>query len=286
MTPKDESILNTLNLLVMLSRSKNLLAVGIPEEEKYMLTVTKQNLIDSDLALPEFANTLHTIATKGYIWHMVIHDENLRTQINDFKNSDQYDKVLTALEELDTPEFLNKINEESAKSFNKLIPKSMNVDYSKINDDSLRASELFLDGLEMVNKMKPDEIGLIFLMPFRDIETLFKKVNNGEKFDDIRDDGFWYDQNKFEFHIDGEIIKTSNRGLPNLSHSVLSYIFSNPNITKVEYEDMADFDTSKGIESYRDAMRYFINKHPKLKHMFSVGLYSTEFSPNKYNEIP
>lgn len=286
MTPREQSMLKTLNLVVMLARSKKQLTFGLPEEEKYILTITKQNLSDSDLTLPEFTNTLHALAQKGYIWHMVIHDENLRSQINDFKDSEKYDDVVSALKKLDTKELSDKINKESTQGFNSLIPKSIDFDYSDLTKEKLKPSELFNEGMEIFNKMRPDEIGLVLLMPFRDIEVLFNKLNMGKNFDDIQDNGFWYDQNKFQFHIDGKIIETSNRGLPNLSHFVLSSIFTKPNTTKIEYEEMIGFDPLKGNEPYRDAMRKFISKDTKLQQMFSVHLYHTEFNPDKYNEIP
>ncbi|MFZ4500387.1 MAG: hypothetical protein ACOYMZ_02690 [Minisyncoccia bacterium] len=284
MTPKDQSMLNTLNLLVMLSRSTKQLAFGIPEEDKYILTVTKQNLIDSDLTLPEFTNTLNTLAKKGYVWHMVFHDENLRSQINNLKNSGQHDQIKTALEKLEEKGFSDKLNEASIKHFGELIPKNIDFDYSDINDDNQTATEAFNGGLEIYSKMKPDDIGLVLLLPFRDIEILFNKINDGKKFEEIQDDGYWYDPIKYEFHIDGKTIKTSNRGFPNLVHFVLSAIFNNPNATKIDYEEIAGFDSTKGNKPYRDAMIKFINKHPKLKQMFSVHLYHIEFNSEKYND--
>lgn len=287
MNPTEQNVFKTLNLLMMLSRARQQFSHGFTDEEKATLFISRQILADSDLTVPELANSLQRIAKKGYIWHMVLFDEHLRSQINDFIGSDQYQDILGKLgKELDTKEVSKKLHKATIDDFSKMIPPSVNINPDDTEEELPKFTELFEDGLEVFKKLRPDEIGFVLLMPFRNIEMLYQKVGAGERFDDIQDDGFWYDNKNLEFHIDGQIIKTSYQNKPNLVHTVLNAFFSKPDISKVEYEEMIGFDVTKGNGAYRDAMRKFVKKHPKLKDMFSVHEYDTEFHPDGYTHIP
>lgn len=286
MSPRDQKILKTLELLVMLKRSKRQFSNVLTDEQMYTLMISKQFISDAGLTIPEFTNSVEAVSEKGYIFHIVIFDDNLRSQVDEFVNSSQYNEALEKLKELDTEENSNMLKLATQQQFSQFLPSGVEFDQDEIDRDSFKLTDVVEFGINKFKDFQPDDIGFILLMPFRDIETLLTKMNSGKKFDDIQDDGFWYDNSKFEFHIDGEVITTSSRGLPNLSHTVLSLIFNNPPIYKVEYEQMPNFDPSKGNEAYRDAMRKFIKKHPKLEIMFSVHLYDTEFNPDSYSEIP
>lgn len=286
MNPEEQNVFKTLNLLMMLSRSRQQFSHGLTDEEKATLFISKQILADSGLTVPELANSLQRIAKKGYIWHMVLFDEHLRSQINEFIDSDQYHETLEKLsKELDNKEVSEKLHQAIIDDFSRMIPPSVHIDPSE-DEELPKFTELFNGGLEVFKKLRLDEIGFVLLMPFRDTETLYQKIGAGEKFDDIQDDGFWYDNKNLEFHIDGEVIKTSYQNKPNLVHIVLNAFFSKPDVSKVEYEEMVGFDITKGNNPYRDAMRKFVKKHPKLNTMFSVHEYHTEFHPDKYEHIP
>lgn len=286
MTIADNKILKTLELLVMLSHSRRQFSHGLTPEQKATLTVSKQLIIDAGLTVPEFTNSVREIAKKGYVWHVVIFDDELRSQIDGFINSDQYSVVLEELKKLDTEETSNKLKQSAVEQLSRMLPHSAELDQKEIDEDHINVSEAFTDGIEAFKKMRPDEIALVILMPFRDINTLLVKMNDGKSFDDIQDDGFWYDQNKYEFHIDSDVISTNYQGKPNLEHYILKEFYNGTNTASVTYEDLAEFDVAKGEEAYRDAMRNFIKKNDKLRAIFTPRKYNTEFHPEQYEHTP
>lgn len=282
MTPADNSVYKTLSLLVMLSRSRKQATPNLPEEEKAILTVSKQVLSDSNLILPEFTNALHALSQKGYVWHMVLFDDNLRSQINEFINSPQYKESLDKLAVLDTKEFSEKLKASASQDLKRMLPAGIEIDQEQVDSDELTFTEAFREGIQMYQRLGPDGIALVILMPFRDINKIYSRMGNGEKFSDIRDDGFWYDQVNYNFYIEGESISTAYHNEPTLAHYVIKEFFNNPSLTKVDYEDIAEFDVSRGETAYSDALRKFVKKHPKLKDLFTVRKYTVEFHPEKY----
>lgn len=282
----DTKITKTLELLVMLSRSKQHFSHGQSDEEKATLRISRQLISDSQLSVPEFTNALHAIAEKGYLWHVVIFDENLRLQMNEFINSPQYLEIVDKLKELDTKDTSDKLKELVVTDLKKIVPNGTQVNQELVDQDFVKISEAFTEGIESFKQMRPDEVGLVILMPFRNISVLLDKINNGEKFDEIKDDGFYYDQNKFEFHIDADVISTSYRGVPNLEHFVIASFYNNPKLKSVDYEEMVGFDHSKTNEAYQHAMRRFIEKHPSLQRIFTPHKYHTEFHPDRYSHTP
>jgi hypothetical protein len=281
-----QTIHKTLNLLVMLSRSRQQFSHGQSDEEKATLRISRQLIIDSQLSVPEFTNALHAIAEKGYLWHVVIFDENLRSQMNEFINSPQYSEVIDKLKELDTKDTSDKLKESAVTDLKKIIPHGTQVNQELVDQDFVKMSEAFTAGIEWLKQMRPDEIGLIILMPFRDISVLLSKMNNDEKFDEIKDDGFWYDHQNFIFYIDETPIPTSYQGKPNLEHFVIASFYNKPNLKNIDYEEMVGFDPSKTNEAYQHAMRRFIEKHPSLERIFTPHKYNTEFHPDRYNHTP
>jgi hypothetical protein len=286
MNPKEQNLLKTLNLLVMMSRARQHFPPNLSGEEKATLTISKQILDDSGLTVPEFTNCLQDISKKGYFWHFVVFDEHIRNQVDEYINSELYAASLEKIKELDTKENSDKLKQAAITDLNRIAPHGVTIDPKDVADEFIKFSDVLNEGIQVFKKMRPDELALILLMPFRNIETLFNRMNKGDKFDDIQDDGFWYDKDKFEFHIDEKVIQIRYQGKPNLEHTILSEFFSKPSISKIEYEEISGFDISKGNGAYRDAMRKFTKKHPKLKLMFSVHEYHTEFYPDRYNQIP
>ncbi|MCA9357516.1 hypothetical protein H6784_05760 [Candidatus Nomurabacteria bacterium] len=286
MSLQDQKIAKTLELLVMLSRSKQQFSHGQSDEEKATLRISRQLITDSQLSVPEFTNALHAIAEKGYLWHVVIFDENLRSQMNEFINSPQYSEVVDRLKELDTKDTSDKLKQSAVTDLKKIIPHGTQVNQELVDQDFIKISEAFSVGIGSFKQMRPDEIGLVILMPFRDISVLLDKINNDEKFDEIRNDGFWYDQQNFIFYIDESPIPTSYRGNPNLEHYIIASFYNNPKLKSIDYEEMVGFDPSKTNESYQHAMRRFIEKHPSLERIFTPHKYSTEFHSDRYNHTP
>lgn len=266
----------------MLSRSKQQFSSTQTKEEQASLNISKQLITDAGLTVPEFTNSLHSISNKGYLWHVVIFDDNVRSQMQDFIQGDQYDEVLRELQKHDTEETSNKLKQETLEQMKKMLPEGSEIDKEAMNKDFIKISEAFKEGIQGFKNMNPEEIAIIILMPFRDINKLLERMNSRESFEDIKDDGFWYDKDKFEFHIDSTVINTSYQNKPNLEHYILSEFYNASKTSSVDYEELSTFDVAKGQEAYRDSMRRFVNKHPFLPKIFTVHKYKTEFHPEQY----
>lgn len=282
MTPGDLKILKTIELLVMLSRSRSLVFNDSTEEEKSILLISRQVLSDSGLTVPELTNSLHELSRKGYIWHMVIFDEHLRSQIDEVIKSDDFQNIMAQIASIDTTEKQMEMKRSALKDLKSLAPANISLDSDDFMNEPLSIVETIETGLNQYSKMRPDEIGIVILMPFRSSEKLLQKMNTGISFDQIRDDGFWYNKAKCIFHIDGIEIDTSYNNKPNLEHFIISSFYEVPDLTEIDYEDMAGFDSKKGPEAYQHAMRRFIEKHPSLSKIFTAHKYHTEFHPDRY----
>jgi hypothetical protein len=285
-SPFDQKILKTLELLVMLSRSKQQFSQGKADEETATLRISRQLITDSQLSVPEFTNALHAIAEKGYIWHVVIYDEKVRSQINELTDGPLYSEVVEKLKGLDTKDNSDNLKQMVEAGLKKIIPHGTQIDQELMDADYLKISDVFAQGIKAIKILNPDEIGLVILMPFRDISILLNKMNSGEKFNDIRDNGFWYDQNNYVFYIDNKVIQTSYQGKPNLEHFVIASFFNNPKLSTIDYEEMVGYDPSKTNEAYQHAMRRFIEKHSSLEKIFTAHKYNTEFHPDNYSHTP
>ncbi len=267
----------------MLSRQLRL--PDLSDEEKATLAISRQFLIDANLTIPEFTNAISILSEKGYVWHVIFFDENLRAQIDEFLNHPEFDTVMKQLEAFNTQVFSNAVATDLETNIRSLLPKGMPVaddEFDDLKEENAQFTEVITEGLKHYKKLRPDELGWVILMPFRDVTDLYNRLGKGEKIDDIQDLGFWYDQTKYKFYIDGTTLDTSRFGEPTLVHFVIKQFFDNPSLTKIDYEDMPEFDPSKGESSYQDSMRNFVKKHPKLKNIFTVRKYNTEFHPDRY----
>ena len=67
MNPKEQNIINTLNLLVLLFRVRKQAIPKLTDEQQHTLKVTKEHLATAGIAIPVFINTLKTLDDKGYL---------------------------------------------------------------------------------------------------------------------------------------------------------------------------------------------------------------------------
>lgn len=286
MTPKDSKILKTVELLVMLYDATLRKLSKLSELEQATLNISKQIILDAGLSVPEFTNAVNEISMKGYLWHVVFFDEKLRSEMDSFMSSPEFNKFLDAVKEKDTDEMSEKLKAALATDMQNMLPAGMELDQESVDEDTIKFSDVVSEGIEHYKKMGKDEIAVIILMPFRDIHTLHDKLNSGKAFDDIKDNGFWYDKDNYNFHIDGEIISTGKPDHQNLEHFVLMTLFSKPNQREQEYESIIGYDHSKDTDSYRDAMRRFVAKHHSLEKLFTPQKYKVIFHPERNENAP
>ena len=119
----------------------------------------------------------------------------------------------------------------------------------------------------------PDVVATLILSPFRSIERLLEKMNDGVPFDEVKDAGVWYDPVVYELHFDDTTVSASYQGKPNKEHFALRALFTQFDEPRIDYADIPEFDQdNKETEkrSYRDALNRFIKKHPRLAEIFAV----------------
>ncbi len=262
----------------MLSRSRKQFFPKLSEEEKATLTISKQIFSDSGLTIPEFTNTLHLLSEKGYIWHIVFFDDRLRSQIDGFVNGSEYDGLIDKLKALDTPEFSDKLKASVVQDFEKIMPAGTIIDQEMVKSDDITFSQAFDEGIQKYKKMRTEEVALVLLMPFRNIEKLLEKIQSGKSFDEIQDSSIWYDTTKYEFHIGDEIIPTSYQGKPNIEHTVLEKLNECFDDGAIWFDDISDYKP----RALKDALAKFVNRNEGLKQVFTIHSDRLEFGKEAF----
>ena len=278
MTPANELIYKTLSLLTMLSRSRQQFLPKLSEEEKSTITISKQVLNDAGLTVPQLSNSLQKLNDKGYLQAVTIFDDSLRTEINNTLNSDDYNVALQELKKLETVEFSEKLKLSLREDLKKLVPQGMDMREEKFDMEDITLSNIIERGTQELQKLRPDDMAIVVLMPFRNIEVLHTKIGDGEKFEDIQDSGIWYDPTKFEFHLDGEIIPTHYQGKPNIEHDALLRLVDDFEDGVIYYDDIEN----RTDRSLKDSLLKFVDKNEKLKDIFIVHYDHLEFSKEAF----
>ena len=223
MTPADESILKTVNLLVMLHRSSINNPKNKTEEDKNNLIVKKEYVKDAGLNVPDFLNNLQELSDKGYLESVAIYDSDFKKEIKNFVGSEDEQKFLKLLE--NNPDKDQKIVEETKKAFAKgfkdKLPSDFGFDEIGFMEEEMSVSDMLKSGLDRVKSFDDDTLATIIIFPFRDLKRLLRLLNEGKKLSEVEDPGLWYDPENFQFHIDEEIIDTSYNSKPNKEHFVL-----------------------------------------------------------------
>ncbi len=277
-------ILKTLEMFKMLSVSQQQFFKSTNAVERATLTITKQLINDAGLTIPEFTNASHILSEQGYIWHLIIFDNRIRQHVAIALDPKISREIIERLES--SPEYLSNLKLDVLKHFKIALPSGTKLDIEDFFDKEITIKEAALAGIEVLKKWDTKDIATVILMPFKDINRLMNRLKNGEDFDKATKEGFWYNQNTYEFYIDEKIISTSYQGKPNKEHYILVEFFIKPGLTTFDYEELANFDKAIGTQPYRDAMRKFLKKHPNLKRIFTVREYNTEFHPHRYEHIP
>lgn len=275
MNPKEQNIINTLNLLVLLFRVRKQAIPKLTDEQQHTLKVTKEHLLTAEISIPIFINTLKTLDEKGYLIAVSIFEEKFHSEVKKFFSEEKYQEILKQIETIDTESLSEKLKVGIVDALEKKAPANHELDRAGLMNEEITLKILLGDARSVLADHTSEDISLIILMPFRSIERLLEKMNDGIKFDEIQDAGIWYDPTKYLFHIgDAPPISTIYNGKPNKEHFALSALMYEAEETRIDYIDIPEFDDTNTKEtekkSYRDALNRFIQKHPKLTEIFTV----------------
>lgn len=289
MSPSDEKIRKTLELLVALSDSRQRFPNKLSCEEQATLTISSQYLADSELTIFQFISALKKLSKKGYTQHLIFYDEHFRSKINEELKKEELETALKGLEVHDTKEISDDLKEKTIKDFNELAPDGKKIDPEELKDEFIKISESSRQGVELIKRLRPDEIGLVFILPFRNINRLLEKMDSGIEFEKVQDTNIWYEPNRYRLHIGKHIFSTAKGSSATRVHDILDTLFRPKHISElvIEYNEVANFNFRDGvaIESKRHylSMRTFLKTNGKLRDIFINHSDRLEINP-KYRE--
>ena len=273
MSPQDQNILYVLNVLTLLFRTRKTSLLPLKDEQRHTLFITKEHLEDSKISLPTFINTLETLASKGYLSYTPMHEQKFHDELQSFVDSPLYSKTIEKIKLSQTEEANTKLKDDIAKIYENTIPKNYTYDRDGLMAEPLDIADIFLYGLDAIKDKPEQTIAVVVLMPFRNIDRLLKKMNDGVSFNDVTDPGLWYDTQNHLLHFEEDIIATTYNKLSYV-HFALQALFSDEEIREQHYAEIPEFDDSreaqKELKSYKDALDGFLDKYPQLKTVFSV----------------
>lgn len=269
----EENILKTLHLLTTLFNSKQQFSQGLSPQQKATVTVTRQLINDAGITVHQFCSVLRKLSAKGYTWHFVVYDEEKRKKLNEFLASDDRKKYLLTLKEKHTKETSDKLKSSLKQTINSNLREGEELTDEEIQDDEIRLSEAAETGFELFEQLEPHEIGIVILLPFRSVDRLIEKMEDGIKFDQVQDADIWYDAQKYRLHVGSFVFTTAHRGTPIKAHFILDALFNNSSEFVVDYSDVDTsdpVDSRKSDKAFADSLRTFIKHNGKLKDIFNV----------------
>lgn len=273
MTPKNRNILDVLNLLTLLFRVRKQAFPKLSDEEKHTLTVTKEHLQGANLSIPVFINTLNILANKGYLTAVSIFEKEYHQKMRDAFVDDNYNLVLEELSKHGLDKLSNEQKIALGQSLEKIAPPQYKLDTDALLKTDISYKD-FLDDAKIAFENHTDEdVSKIILFPFRDIDFLLEKMNDGMTFDEVQDSSIWYDSMKYEFHVGDDVIPTSYQGKPNVEHYVLEKLHDCLDDGVIGYEDV---DGHKQ-ESLKSNLQKFVKKHKRLRKIFKIRKDRLEF---------
>lgn len=288
MNQGDEIIFKTLHLLLMLYHSKQQFSIGLPEDQKATLEISRQIILDAGLTIPQFCNALQKLSTKSYTWHFIVYDEDKRKKLDNFLASDKRKKFIEKLREKDTKEISDKLKSAVKADINAQLRHGQKITDEEIEMDEIKLSDEYENSFKIFEKLEPHEIGIVVVMPFRSIERLLKKIEDGATFDQVQDADIWYDSKKYQLHVGKAVFITANRGAPIKAHFALETLFNQSGHSVIDYSDIDSFDSenrTKSSKSFADSLRNFIKPNGKLKDIFSVYSDRLEINTKYQNDI-
>lgn len=272
MTPKEQNILDTLHLLVLLFRARKQQIPKLSEEEQHTLRVLKEHLAGANLTIPVFANTLELLDRKGYLMAVSIFGQKGHDDIAQILDDKKYAEALALIEDPDAEVFKPEGKQKIAELIASKLPVNYSIDTKALAEEKISIREILDDTRNVLKGHTPEEVSVVILMPFRSIERLLDKMQDGMKFDEIQDAGVWYDARRYQFHFGDEVVDTARGANPNIEHFILMELFTPPKPV-VDYMNVPEFskDTpAKRNKRCSDALRSFVKKHSRLSEIFKV----------------
>jgi len=274
MSPRDQNLLAALNILVLVFRTQKHMFPKLTEQQHHTLQITKEHLLQAEISAPAFINTLQELANKGYLLAgNSVFESKYHAEILKVLDDTQYEKMQAELQKVDTSELEEKLKVFAADMLEKTAPAHIPVDREEVMSEDVSMTSLLEEFREAYKGYSPDVVSLIILSPFRSIERLLEQVNAGISFDDVKDEGIWYDATAYEFHFDDTFVSTAYQGKPSKAHFALAALFGQFVEPRIDYSDIPEFDQDskeKDRKAYFDALTRFIKKHPRLSEIFSV----------------
>lgn len=273
MTPQDQNILNTLNLLAMLFNANKHKVPKLTDEELHTLTIKKEYLVNDNISLSILSNTLQTLANKGYLIANTIFDSEYHEKIREAFSDEVYGPAMKQLEECGKNLLTQEQKIQLLEAFTKITPLGMEPDAEAFLSEDVSIVNMFDGAREAFKNHTDDVIAKVVLMPFRDINKVLKQMDIGKSFDEILDAEFWYNEEKYEFYLQDSVISTAYQDKPNIEHYVLRLI------PEHLYDGVIWYDEVEGrtSRSIKDALRKFVSKDKRLESIFKIHSSRLEF---------
>lgn len=278
MSPQDQNILDAINLLSLLFRARKQKLPKLSDEEQHTLTVTKEHLAGADISIPVFLNTLKTLNGKGYLTSIGIFENEYHDKIREVFEEKKYNSIIQELSKHSLNNLPAEQKEAIAEELRRMAPPNVEVDTDSIIDQEINLTDFLDEGRKVFADHKDDDVAVVLLVPFRDIDTLLEKMNAGESFDEIQDSCVWYDPEKYEFHVGEDVVSTAYQAKPNVEHDVLSRLVEDLDEGVIWFDDIEH----RTPRSLKDALLKFVDKNDKLKEVFAVHHDRLEFDKEAF----
>jgi hypothetical protein len=274
MTPRDQNILNTLNLLVLVFRAQKQTYPALDEEQQHTLKITYEHIKIAGLTVPVFLNTLTELNAKGYLFALSVFEEKFQPEIQKFLDDETYSKILDEVAKHDTSELVEKFKVAGVAILQENLPANISIPPEEFLNEELDMKMILDSAREVMKGYTPDVLATVILSPFRGVERLLEKMNTGMSFENVKDAGVWYDSVAYELHFDESTISTAYQGKPSKAHFALQALFGEFGNTTIYYDDIPESEWQKGAgtenKAYRDALNRLLKKHPRLTDLFTV----------------
>jgi hypothetical protein len=274
MTPRDQNILHTLNVLVLVFRSQKQLFPTLTQEQYHTLTITQEHLTSAGITKPIFINTLSDLNKKGYLMAVSVFEKKYQSELAGILDDEVFEKLYSELEKTDIGALKEQIKIAVANELETTSTSNLHIDRGEVLSEDFDLKELLKDVRNSQKGNKIDVVSTIILSPFRSMERLLEKMNVGLSFDDVKDAGVWYDPIAYELHFDEIKVSTMYQNKPTKAHFALQALFGQYDEPIIYYDDIPEFDLQKDNEiekrSYCDSLNGFIKKHPRLPELFTV----------------
>lgn len=283
MSPRDENIRKTASLLSLHFQQKQLFTKP-KTVERYTLHIKKEHIFDAGLTIPDFLLSADVLAEKGYLLCARLVDENNRNILKIFiDNPSQFPEINIVKEKLNQPDKLQKLHDTVMSSFKNVRPKSLDMDFREDEKPDYTIDDLLNDGIKGIGTDLNDLVCVVIIMPFRDVERVYNKMQSGLTFDQVKDPGLWYEADKCTLHFEDTEMVLEHQNKPNKSHYALMSLFDKKE-HYLDYVDIPQFDPikDKTIEkkTFSDSLRGLVKKHPDLEQVFTIGTHTVSITQN------